>query len=145
MVTVGDRPVSTELDVTTLGVVRPVLASRHDLELPKRATAATIRRHTLLGFGRIGDPFFDAIDGFITGEGLSPRVVVSHIDTLKTLATEGVGVTILPDYTVRAEPRLRASEVAELDVAHDLWLAARRSSRDLMALRHLEEAMTSAR
>lgn len=142
VVTVGDRPASTELDVTTIGVVRPVLASRRDLELPKRATAAMIREHTFLGFGRIGDPFFDAIDRFTTREGLSPRVLVSHIDTLKTLATEGVGVAILPDYTVREEPRLRSSEIAELDVAHDLWIAARQSSRELTALRHLAKAMT---
>lgn len=139
--TVGDPPHGMNLDVITCGTVCPVLVGPRSRRMPKSVDAAFLRKRTLLGFGRIGDSFFDEIDRYLVREGLTPTVVVSHIHTLKALATNGVGLAILPDYTVADEPQLRTATIRGLALEHPLWLATRESARELAVLRQLRLAV----
>lgn len=137
--TVGDPPSSDALDVTRWGTVRPVLVARADQIMDDEIEVNVLRDERFLGFGRIGDPFFDEIDRFVERAGLVPRLAVAHIYTLAALAAHGAGVAILPDYTVQDDERLTTARIRGLDLEHPLWLAARTSARELAALAQLRQ------
>lgn len=144
VVTVGDPPTLADLDVAIWGAVRPVLVASSRRKMPREVNADFIRKRALLAFGRIGDPFFDEIDRFVERRGLVPRLVVSHIHTLKALAAHGAGVAILPDYTVSGDRQLRTASIAGLELEHPLWLAARSSARELAALTELRRLIAGS-
>jgi len=131
---VGPPPHHQRLQVVRLGEVRPVLVRRRGAapKLPRRPSARDLERLPLIGFGLVGDLFFDAVWAFLERHGLRERLrmLVPHIQALKALVLAGAGATILPDYTAR-EAGLVACPVAGLDVAHAVWVALRSTSRGL--------------
>lgn len=127
---VGDAP--RDLEVVEIGVARAVLAFRKKKgpRLPARAIRPRpLRALEWVGYGRIGDAFFDAVWSFMEAHGLDTRVAVRapNIHTLKALVAAGAGVAIVPDYTV-VERELDTRRVSGLDVSHPIWLAARPSA-----------------
>lgn len=130
VVGVGDKP-SGDLDVKVLGFARPVLVTRKGTpDLPRRRLRpAHLTSLSWVGFGQVGDSFFDSVWEFLCEHGIDKRVQVrvANIQTLKALVGAGVGVSILPAYTV-VERDLETRTVNGLGFSQPIWMAARPSS-----------------
>jgi LysR family hydrogen peroxide-inducible transcriptional activator len=145
VVSVGVAPQRSDLDVTPLREVTAVAIVRAGTpRLPKGPiTLSWLAGMSLIVSARLGDPFFDAVSDFVGGQGMVERIRVSHIQTLKALVLEGAGVSIVPDYTV-VEPELIARKIEQLDFSHPMWMAMRSSSRDVLALQELRDALCAS-
>lgn len=126
------RPPGGGLSVTPLGVAAPVLVVPRDDQLARRRSvrARHLVGRPLVGFGRTGDEFFDAVDDFFAEHDLHRQIGVhaAHIQTLKALVQHGAGLAILPDYTVQ-ETNLAAISIADLQLRQSIWIVTRPSLR----------------
>ena len=79
-----------------------------------------------VAYGKIGDPFFDAVWEFLERTDLvrRVRVEVANIQAIKQIVLEGGGVSILPRYTL-VEPTLAARQLRGLDVRLPLCAVTR--------------------
>lgn len=146
VVSVGDPPRGSGVEVTILGKVSPVLvlpAARSD-DVPDPVDLRAVER-PYLAFGHVGDAFFDEVWRFVESEGIASRVrlVVPNIQTLKALVAGGAGMSILPDYTV-VEPALATRRVRGLDATQSLWLATRRSASAIPLVAWVSRALREA-
>ncbi len=115
------------LEVTTLGEIDACVVAPSRLRLPRGALAVRdLESHDLVGYGEIGDPFFDAVWKFLDRTDLARRIriEVAHIQTIKQLVLGGGGVSILPRYTV-VESTLTARALRGLDVRMPLCVVTR--------------------
>tara|TARA_R110002096_G_scaffold239101_1_gene430648 strand:- start:1591 stop:2493 length:903 start_codon:yes stop_codon:yes gene_type:complete len=133
VVSVGPPP-TRGLEVVQLGHVIPRLVLRKE-DAPKakgRVSLKRLAKLTLIGYGSVGDLFFDAVWEFVEQHGLDRdvRIRVAHIQSIKNLVKAGAGASILPDYTV-VEPGLVSRPIEGLDFEHPLWLATRSSARTI--------------
>ena len=135
---VGDPP-HGELAVDVLSLARAVVVGRRG-RVP--ASRAELREHDWVAFGRIGDAFFDAVGAFMEREALATRIQVAHIQTLKALVRAGLGLAILPDYTV-TEPDLEAWRPRGLKIEQPIWIATRRASADVPIVGSFRDALRS--
>lgn len=133
------------LHVADLGRVEACLVvparsalSRGTLSLEK------VRAVPFITYGRIGDPFFDAVWGFLEGAELldGVSIEVSNIQAIKQLVLEGAGVSILPRYTV-VERTLSARALRGLDVSLPLCVATRPNAERAPIVRELLRELAS--
>jgi DNA-binding transcriptional LysR family regulator len=89
---------------------------------------ADLRAHPIIGFGRIGDLFFDEVWSFLEKHDLvgNARIRAPNIQTIQQLVLAGAGIGLLPGYTVQTRG-LVARPVTGLRAALPIWLAVRRS------------------
>lgn len=147
---VGQPPDDPRLSIEPIGTTRAVAvlpaASRRDRRHSRRAmTVAELSRRQLLGFGKVGDAFFDEVWAFLERRDLARhvRVRAANIQTLKALVAAGCGVTVLPDYTVQ-EPELTSIPIAGLPLAQPIWMAVRRTSAGIPAVTALASGVREA-
>jgi len=128
---VGAAP-RADLEVIELGRAVPLAAFPARSALKKRARIGLddLRAHALVGFGKIGDPFFDAVWDFLEEHDLrgNVRLTAPNIQTMQQLVLHGAGIAILPGYTIQT-PGLAALPVEGLALSQPIWLAVRPSSR----------------
>jgi DNA-binding transcriptional LysR family regulator len=109
-------------------------------------TPATLGRLGLVSYPRvIGDPFYQAVEAFLTEHGLGERVRyrVPHIQTMKALVRAGAGCAIVPDYTA-VDSDLVARPVRDLAIAAPLVALVRPGARRLVLVRRFLELVTRA-
>lgn len=109
-----------------------------------RLSAKKLAAAPFIAYGRIGDPFFDAVTTFLDRADLLRRVSieVSNIQAIKQLVLEGAGVSILPRYTI-VEPALVTRAVDGLDVALPLCVVTRPNAERAPIVRELLREITS--
>ena len=141
VVGVGPPPVE-RLEVVILGRVRPVFvqARAGRGRQASRVSRRALSRSPLLGFGQVGDLFFDEVWRYLCAAGAVIRLRVPHIQTLKRLVLLGAGASILPDYTV-PEPEFTRRRIEGLTFSHPVWAAMRPSSRGIAAVRVIVESL----
>lgn len=124
------RPPGVGLSISSLGVAAPVLVTPRGDRLARRRSvrARHLADRSLVGFGRTGDDFFDAIDDYFSEHDLHGQIGIraAHIQTLKALVQRGAGLAILPDYTIR-DTNLAAIAIADLQLRQTIWIATRSS------------------
>jgi LysR family hydrogen peroxide-inducible transcriptional activator len=127
---VGDPP-TVDFEVKVVGAATPVLVVRRGKhKLPKvRVRPSHLESVAWVGYGRVGDVFFDAVWSFLARHGIDKRihVRVANIQSLKALVAAGAGASVLPDYTV-VEPEFDVRRLHGLDFSQPIWIAARPSS-----------------
>jgi DNA-binding transcriptional LysR family regulator len=138
LVSVGDVR-SRGIEVRRLGDVAACAVLRSADRPPRGVMSArALRERDFVGYGRIGDPFFDAVWSFLErahiAEGV--RITVPNIQAMKQLVLEGGGVTILPRYTV-VEKTLATRAVRGLDVRMPLFLATRPRADEVPVIREV--------
>lgn len=131
VVSVGPMP-REELHVVKLADVRAMLAMRKRGAPAGTVRLSRLRGLDLIGFGSVGDLFFDSVWQFLGANRLEAnmRTRVAHIQTIKGMIAAGGGVSILPGYTV-VESQLVARKVEKLSLSLPMWAAARRSARNV--------------
>lgn len=143
VVSVGPVP-ARKLEVTVLGDAVPklVLSKEFTPLPPGRVSIQSLSTMDYIGFGRLGDPFFDAVWSFLEGHGLDQRIrlQVPHIRAIKALISRGGGVSVLPGYTI-VEPDLVTRSVQGLDFTHPIWLAVRPSARKIALIDQFCQAL----
>lgn len=142
VVSVGRPPVAGDVEVVTLQPVRPAFVTRRGEAPGDDPVDLGMSDRPYLGYGPVPDPFFDAVWAHVESLGIdrAVRTRVAHIQTLKAMVAAGVGVTVLPDYTV-VEPDLAARPVAGLDFEQPMWLAVRRSAWEIPAIAEVRAAL----
>jgi DNA-binding transcriptional LysR family regulator len=103
-----------------------------------RLSPKKLRAAPFIAYGRIGDPFFDAVTSFMERADLlgGVSIEVSNIQAIKQLVLEGAGVSILPRYTI-VEPALATRAVEGLDVALPLCVVTRPNAERAPIVREL--------
>lgn len=142
LISIGPSP--SNLDVVKLTTIQPALtvAACDSLARKKLISPDDIRAERYLGYQRLDDPFFSAVDRFLEKTRLAENISVrvGTIQTLKELIIAGAGVSILPDYTV-VDPSLRAVPVVGLRSKLQVWAATRPGARDSPSLQALAEVL----
>jgi DNA-binding transcriptional LysR family regulator len=109
------------LRVRTLGEIDAclVMPATMSSRLPRRkhVSIKQLALYECVAYGKIGDPFFDAVWAFLEDADLvrNVRIEVPNIQAIKQLVLEGGGVSILPRYTI-VESTLAIRELRGLDV-----------------------------
>ncbi len=131
VVSVGPMP-GDDLHVVELSHVHALLAMRKRGAPKGSVRLSRLRKMDLIGFGNVGDLFFDSVWKYLTDHELEAnmRTRVAHIQTIKGIIAAGGGVSILPDYTI-VDRTLVARRVENLRLSQPMWLAVRRSARDV--------------
>lgn len=127
------------LRVRVVGQIDACLVVPAKLRLPdRRLSLSDIARFEHLAYGKIGDPFFDAVWAYLEESDLARRVriEVSNIQALKQLVLEGGGVAIIPRYTI-VESTLAARDLRGLDVRLPLCVVTRPRGEDAPIVREL--------
>ena len=88
-----------------------------------------LRGERLIQYGDSSDPFFGAIAQFNARHGLTSNACVelSSIDCIKSFVQAGMGLAILPDYTI-VEPTFCTRPIEGLSVREPFWMGLRASS-----------------
>jgi len=111
-----------------VGRVRPVLAvpKGHALAALKDIGPDDLKKERLIAFPRVGDPFFDTVCDFWGRHGLDSNIVaeIPHIHTIQSLTQKGVGLGVIPDYTLDTK-YLVGVPITGLDSEFPIWIAVR--------------------
>jgi DNA-binding transcriptional LysR family regulator len=127
------------LRVRALGEIDACLVAPARIKLPRGPlTVRHLDSFECVAYGKIGDPFFDAVWEFLERTNLARRVRVEvpNIQAIKQLILDGGGISILPRYTI-VEPTLIARELRGLDVRLPLCVATRPRGDDAPIVREL--------
>ena len=109
-----------------------------------RLSAKKLGTAPFIAYGRIGDPFFDAVTSFLERADLLSgiSIEVSNIQAIKQLVLEGAGISILPRYTI-VEPALATRPVDGLDVSLPLCVVTRPNAERAPIVRELLRELTN--
>ncbi len=145
LASVGPLP-KGDLDVSVIGETQAVavMPRRHELASRRRLSIGDLRRSPLIGFGKVGDQFFDRVEAFLREHELErqTRLRVPHIQSIQSLVLAGAGIGILPGYTVLG-PDVVARPVQGLDLRHPIWIAVRPTNRHVpLVSRFIDEVTT---
>lgn len=133
------------LRVRTLGEIDACVVAPKALRLPRgKLSVRDLARHECIAYGKIGDPFFDAVWDFLEQNQLASKVRIecSNIQAVKQLVLAGGGISIVPRYTI-VEPTLVARDLAGLDVRLPLCVATRPRGDEAPVVRELLRGLSS--
>ncbi len=127
------------LRVRTHGEIDACLVAPASSRLPRGPLSVReLARFEFVAYGKIGDPFFDAVWEFLERVDLARRVriEVSNIQAIKQLILDGGGISILPRYTI-VEPTFAVRNLRGLDVRLPLCVVTRPRGDQAPVIREL--------